>query len=315
MKRGRGTTDRLGSFPGRSGRGPRRLRHLGAPRTGRGAEQLTTCSAKRRRSGLFDILAHPDLVKVWGTDPCATTSTPRADDIAMPANRARQRRDRGFDGRPAEAGRGDGIGRATCRDVRRAGKPIALSSDAHEPRKRSAMGYDEAVALLRDVGVDRISVFEAAGPPRGAARMSGSPRTASGTTPPGSRSRRPAGARGRGAPSEAGLAGTRTPMSFARYDRRVARGGWARHIGDHFPDHDPRWADANSVELLIVAGMLTDEGWRTANADVTVIAESPRLGPPEGADEGPAGGCNRRRARLREREGHDERGDGRCGAR
>jgi histidinol-phosphatase (PHP family) len=40
-----------------------------------------------------------------------------------------------------------------------AGKPIALSSDAHEPQ---AIGYayDEAVGLLRDAGVERICVFE-----------------------------------------------------------------------------------------------------------------------------------------------------------
>lgn len=48
-------------------------------------------------------------------------------------------------------------------------------------------------------------------------------------------------------------------------------------IGDHFPDDDPRWKDADSVELLeLLAGDL--EGWQVVNADVTVIAERPRLG-------------------------------------
>ena len=40
-----------------------------------------------------------------------------------------------------------------------AGKPVALSSDAHEPE---AIGhaYDAAVAYLRDAGVERLCVFE-----------------------------------------------------------------------------------------------------------------------------------------------------------
>ena len=41
-----------------------------------------------------------------------------------------------------------------------AGKPVALSSDAHEPGARSAIGYDAAVALLHDAGVERICVFD-----------------------------------------------------------------------------------------------------------------------------------------------------------
>ena len=40
-----------------------------------------------------------------------------------------------------------------------AGKPIALSSDAHDP-ETIGHGYDEAVAMLRAAGVDRICVFD-----------------------------------------------------------------------------------------------------------------------------------------------------------
>ena len=48
-------------------------------------------------------------------------------------------------------------------------------------------------------------------------------------------------------------------------------------IGDHFPDSDAAFRDADSIELLgQVAGEL---GWRVANVDVTVIAERPQLGP------------------------------------
>ena len=48
-------------------------------------------------------------------------------------------------------------------------------------------------------------------------------------------------------------------------------------IGEQFPDDDPRFAGADSIELLRrVAGEL---GWSIANVDVTVIAERPHLGP------------------------------------
>jgi histidinol-phosphatase (PHP family) len=40
-----------------------------------------------------------------------------------------------------------------------AGKPVSLSSDAHEPES-IGHGYEEAVKLMRDCGVERVSVFE-----------------------------------------------------------------------------------------------------------------------------------------------------------
>jgi 2-C-methyl-D-erythritol 2,4-cyclodiphosphate synthase len=82
-------------------------------------------------------------------------------------------------------------------------------------------------------------------------------------------------------PGERGLAGHSDAdvVSHALADALLGAAGLG-DIGDHFPDDDPRWANADSVELLgLVAGMLTDRGWRAANADVTVIAERPRLGP------------------------------------
>jgi 2-C-methyl-D-erythritol 2,4-cyclodiphosphate synthase len=51
-------------------------------------------------------------------------------------------------------------------------------------------------------------------------------------------------------------------------------------IGQHYPDSDERWRDADSVELLgEVAGFLGDHGWSVRHVDVTVICEAPRLGP------------------------------------
>jgi len=49
-------------------------------------------------------------------------------------------------------------------------------------------------------------------------------------------------------------------------------------IGRHFPDTDPRWKDASSLDLLRRAvAMLPDEGLQVGNVDVTVILERPKI--------------------------------------
>lgn len=51
-------------------------------------------------------------------------------------------------------------------------------------------------------------------------------------------------------------------------------------IGQHFPDTDPRFADADSIGLLrTVVVYLADRGWAIANVDATVVLERPRLAP------------------------------------
>jgi len=51
-------------------------------------------------------------------------------------------------------------------------------------------------------------------------------------------------------------------------------------IGTHFPDSDPRWAGASSLEFLAhVVKLVTQNGHRVANVDATVMAERPRLTP------------------------------------
>lgn len=51
-------------------------------------------------------------------------------------------------------------------------------------------------------------------------------------------------------------------------------------IGALFPNADPRWRDADSLELLTAAyGKVRAAGRRFGQADITVIAEAPRLGP------------------------------------
>jgi histidinol-phosphatase (PHP family) len=112
------------------------------------------------RSGLFDILAHPDLVKVWGGHRPA----PRGD--------LRRFYDRAMDGIAASdvaievstAGLRKPVGEmypapallAMCVE---AGRPVALSSDAHVPEDLGDR-YDQALALLRSLGVEEVAVFE-----------------------------------------------------------------------------------------------------------------------------------------------------------
>ncbi|MCL2084819.1 MAG: 2-C-methyl-D-erythritol 2,4-cyclodiphosphate synthase, partial [Oscillospiraceae bacterium] len=51
-------------------------------------------------------------------------------------------------------------------------------------------------------------------------------------------------------------------------------------IGRHFPDTDARWKDADSISLLRqAAGKLRSEGYNTVNADITIIAQRPKLAP------------------------------------
>jgi 2-C-methyl-D-erythritol 2,4-cyclodiphosphate synthase len=51
-------------------------------------------------------------------------------------------------------------------------------------------------------------------------------------------------------------------------------------LGRHFPDHDPRYENADSIRLLgEVWRLAEDRGWRLGNADLTIFAERPRLGP------------------------------------
>jgi 2-C-methyl-D-erythritol 2,4-cyclodiphosphate synthase len=51
-------------------------------------------------------------------------------------------------------------------------------------------------------------------------------------------------------------------------------------IGQHFPDTDERWRDADSLELLAqVCGFLEEHGWRITHIDTTVICQAPTLGP------------------------------------
>lgn len=51
-------------------------------------------------------------------------------------------------------------------------------------------------------------------------------------------------------------------------------------IGEHFPDTDPRWKGADSIEILRnVSAKLSNEGYRILNVDCSVVCERPKLAP------------------------------------
>jgi histidinol-phosphatase (PHP family) len=112
------------------------------------------------RSGLFDILAHPDLVKVWGRER------------PLPEGDLRRYYELAIDG-IAESGIAIEVSTAGLRKRAReiypapaflrmcveAGAKIALSSDAHRPEDVGA-DYDQALRLLGEAGVSELCRFE-----------------------------------------------------------------------------------------------------------------------------------------------------------
>jgi histidinol-phosphatase (PHP family) len=112
------------------------------------------------RSGLFDVVSHPDLIKIWGDDRPAPERDPRfhyeplaealaESDMAVEISTAGLRKPVG-EIYPA---------RALAEMCREAGAEFALSSDAHAP-DQVGFGYDEAMDFMEELGVGRICVFE-----------------------------------------------------------------------------------------------------------------------------------------------------------
>ena len=51
-------------------------------------------------------------------------------------------------------------------------------------------------------------------------------------------------------------------------------------IGHFFPNDDPAWKDADSLDLLrAVVQRVTEAGWQLGNADITIVAEHPKVAP------------------------------------
>ena len=112
------------------------------------------------RSGMFDVLAHPDLVKHWGAErPRPSRDLRHFYEIAM-----EHIADSGIAVEVSTAGLRKPVGeiypdRAFLEMVLDAGNPIVLSSDAHVP-DQLGFAYDKALALLEEVGVTELCVFD-----------------------------------------------------------------------------------------------------------------------------------------------------------
>ena len=116
--------------------------------------------AEAARSGLFDILAHPDLVKVWGRGrPLPEGDLRRFYEPAVEAIA-----ESGIAVELSTAGLRKPVGElypgpAFAELCVEAGAPFALSSDAHLP-EQVGFEYDTAVEFLDALGVGEICVFE-----------------------------------------------------------------------------------------------------------------------------------------------------------
>jgi len=80
-------------------------------------------------------------------------------------------------------------------------------------------------------------------------------------------------------PHEQGLTGHSDAdvLTHAVIDALLGAAGLG-DIGQHFPDTDARFKDADSLELLrTVVLELDDHGFAIANVDVTVVLERPKL--------------------------------------
>jgi histidinol-phosphatase (PHP family) len=132
--------------------------------SGRSADEIWrtyfTWLGEAARSGMFDILAHPDLVKVWGGERPGPDRDPRFYyELAMDGIA-----ESGIAVELSTAGLRKPVGEiypshAFLEMLVDAGNPIALSSDAHTV-EHIGYGYDRARELLEAVGVGQLAVFE-----------------------------------------------------------------------------------------------------------------------------------------------------------
>ncbi len=118
--------------------------------------------AESARSGLFDIIAHPDLVKIWGS--AHPERFPERDVRFYYEPAVEAFAEAGVAVEVSTAGLRKPVGeiypaRAFLEMCVEAGLPVALSSDAHRPADVGA-GYEQALELLDELGVRELSVFE-----------------------------------------------------------------------------------------------------------------------------------------------------------
>lgn len=108
--------------------------------------------AAAARSGLFDVLSHPDLVKIWGERPASPDYAPLLDALE------------GVCLEISSAGLRKPVGelypdlRLLC-EARERGAGVTFASDAHEPRLVGE-DFDRVTALAREAGYGTVTVFD-----------------------------------------------------------------------------------------------------------------------------------------------------------
>jgi histidinol-phosphatase (PHP family) len=114
--------------------------------------------AMAAESGLFDTLAHPDLVKneapdQWQTERLAETIAASLDRIAL-AGTAMELNTSGLQKRLPEMNPGKSI----LEEIHARSIPVVLGADAHSPQ-RVAADYVTALELLKEIGFSSVSFF------------------------------------------------------------------------------------------------------------------------------------------------------------
>jgi 2-C-methyl-D-erythritol 2,4-cyclodiphosphate synthase len=82
-------------------------------------------------------------------------------------------------------------------------------------------------------------------------------------------------------PGEVGLVGhsDADALAHAIGDAILGAAGLG-DLGEHFPDTDPVYSGADSIEILAAcASLAARDGWHLVNADCTVLAERPKIAP------------------------------------
>jgi len=111
------------------------------------------------RSGLFDVLSHPDLVKIFGMRPAPDEITLHHEETADACEASGVTIEVSTGGlhKPVEEIYPDP---ELLSAFHARGVPVTMASDAHVPAD-VGRDYDQALALLRSAGYDTVTVFEA----------------------------------------------------------------------------------------------------------------------------------------------------------
>ena len=230
--------------------------------------------AESALSGLYDIVAHPDLVKVWGdrrpgrTRTCATSTSPPSRRSRRPASRSRS-------ARPACASPSAELypAAAVPGDDPRGGLPDRALQRRARPRP-ARLPLRAGAGAARGARREGAGGLRAPHAPDGADRVS---RTGIGIDSHAFAPGRRLVLGGVEIPHDQGLQGHSDAdvLAHAITDALLGAAGLG-DIGQHFPDTDERWRDADSMELLrvVVARVGAVE-----HVDCTVMMERPKLSP------------------------------------